>query len=75
MEEEEQLKADQVYHLFDPQPVRLLDVVFVGPLIVYAGVQGNFDRVIKWALIGVGLATIYYNGVNYIKNYHAIQHN
>lgn len=65
-------KRDQVYHLYDPQPVRLLDVVFVGPLMIYAGVEGNFDPIIKFSLIAVGFATMYYNGVNYHKNYHAV---
>lgn len=64
--------ANQVYYLFDPQPVRLLDVVFVGPLMIYAGVKGNFDNAIKFSLIGVGIATILYNGINYHKNYHAL---
>jgi len=49
-----------------------LDVVFVGPLMIYAGVEGNFHPTIKLSLIVVGFATIYYNGVNYHKNYNGI---
>ena len=67
-----EITANQVYHLFDPQPIRLLDVVFVGPLMIYAGVEGNFRPAIKLSLIVVGFATIYYNGVNYHKKYNGI---
>jgi hypothetical protein len=70
-----EVRVNQVYHLFDPQPIRLLDVVFIGPLMIYAGVEGNFDPAIKFSLIAVGFATIFYNGINYHKNYHAIQDN
>ena len=59
----------QVYHIFDPQPIRVLDVIFVAPLMIYAGVEGKFYPFIKWSLIGVGFATMIYNGINYHKNY------
>jgi hypothetical protein len=31
-------KADQVYFLYDPQPVRLLDVIYVGPVMIGVGI-------------------------------------
>ena len=62
-------KADQVYFLYDPQPVRLLDVIYVGPIMIYAGVKGkNLNPFVKWSLIGVGICTIIYNGANFYIN-------
>jgi hypothetical protein len=69
-EENENLhKADQVYFLYDPQPVRLLDVIYVGPVMIYAGIKGkNLNPFVKWSLIGVGICTILYNGANFFIN-------
>ena len=61
-------KADQVYFLYDPQPVRLLDVIYVGPVMIYGGIKGKFHPFIKWSLIGVGICTILYNGANFYIN-------
>lgn len=61
-------KADQVYFLFDPQPVRLLDVIYVGPVMIYGGIKGKFHPFVKWSLIGVGICTILYNGANFYIN-------
>lgn len=60
--------ADQVYFLYDPQPVRMLDVIYVGPVMIYAGIKGKFNPFVKWSLIGVGICTILYNGANFIIN-------
>jgi len=35
---------------------------------IYAGKKGDFKPEIKKALIGIGIATIAYNGINYFKN-------
>lgn len=61
-------KADQVYFLYDPQPVRLLDVIYVGPVMIYGGIKGKFHPFVKWSLIGVGICTILYNGANFYIN-------
>jgi len=61
-------KTRQHYFVFDPQPVRILDVVFVAPVILYAGVKGNFSPFIKYSLIAIGIGTFFYNGINYLKN-------
>jgi len=61
-------KVRQHYFVFDPQPVRILDVVFVAPIIFYAGVKGNFSPFIKYSLIAIGVGTFVYNGINYLKN-------
>lgn len=68
-DEENLHKADQVYFLYDPQPVRLLDVIYVGPVMIYAGVKAkNLNAFVKWSLIGVGICTILYNGANFFIN-------
>ena len=61
-------KIRQHYFVFDPQPIRILDVVFVAPIIFYAGVKGNFSPFIKYSLIAIGVGTFVYNGINYLKN-------
>jgi hypothetical protein len=61
-------KIRQHYFVFDPQPIRILDVVFVAPIITYAGVKGNFSPFIKYSLIAIGVGTFVYNGINYLKN-------
>jgi hypothetical protein len=48
--------------------VRILDVVFVAPIIIYAGVKGNFNPFVKYSLLLIGIGTFFYNGVNYVKN-------
>jgi hypothetical protein len=63
--------AKEHYFLIDPQPVRFLDVVFVAPVILYAGVKGNFNPFIKYSLIAIGVGTFVYNGINYVKNLNA----
>ena len=61
-------KVRQHYFVFDPQPVRILDVLFVAPVVLYAGVKGNFNPFIKYSLIAIGVGTFMYNGINYLKN-------
>jgi hypothetical protein len=67
--------AKEHYFLIDPQPVRFLDVVFVAPVILYAGVKGNFNPFIKYSLIAIGVGTFVYNGINYVKNLNGVQDN
>jgi hypothetical protein len=69
-EESENLhKADQVYFLYDPQPVRLLDVIYVGPVMIYAGIKAkDLNAFVRWSLIGVGICTVLYNGANFFIN-------
>ena len=52
------------------QLVRLADVAFIGPFMIYASTKlKGQDRQIMAAL---GLATIIYNGINFVKNEKAI---
>lgn len=49
------------------QIIRLADIFFIGPLIIYGGFKSGKEW-LKWALILIGIATILYNGNNYLKN-------
>jgi hypothetical protein len=51
------------------QGVRLVDVLVLGPFMVWAGMQGRLRP--DWAnaaLVVSGVATIFYNGRNYLIN-------
>jgi hypothetical protein len=51
------------------QAIRLLDVFVFGPLMIYAGINHAPPKNwLRYALIGMGIGTIWYNGVNYLKN-------
>lgn len=47
------------------QWVRLLDVFFIGPYLIYSGQK--LTQADKAILQAIGIATIIYNGLNYIK--------
>ncbi len=52
------------------QLIRLADVAYIGPFMLYAATRlKGQDRQIMAAL---GLATIIYNGINFVKNEKAI---
>lgn len=50
------------------QVIRLADVFFIGPLMIYAGARGKFSLWIDTALLITGILTISYNADNYIRN-------
>lgn len=50
------------------QVIRLIDVFFIGPLMIYAGSQNKLSPTLNNALILLGAATIAYNGRNYLLN-------
>lgn len=50
------------------QTVRLLDVFFIGPFLIYAGAQKKLQPTTNALLIGIGSLTIFYNGKNYLEN-------
>jgi hypothetical protein len=56
-----------IRQIFPVQSVRLFDVFVIAPFLIYAGRSSN-DKVIKYGLIGLGVLTALYNGVNYINN-------
>jgi hypothetical protein len=53
------------------QVVRLIDVVFIGPVCIYAGIKYR-KQLPKWlsiSLVGIGAATVYYNAKNLYVNW------
>lgn len=53
---------------FNVQTIRLIDVLFIGPFLIYVGTNKGLSLPIRLTLIGLGAATIIYNGNNYLKN-------
>ncbi len=52
----------------DVQTIRLLDVFFVAPVLIYAGLQEKLPKPLRATLIMLGIATFVYNGHHYLKN-------
>lgn len=50
------------------QFVRLIDVFVIAPYLIHLSKNKNLDKTNKNILIGLGLATLVYNGANYLKN-------
>lgn len=51
------------------QWVRVLDVILIGPLMVWGGVAlADRHRLAGGALVLFGVATVWYNGRNYLRN-------
>lgn len=61
--------ADPVTEIEKTQAIRLADVFFIGPVMIYAGgrLSRRGDRVLGGTLALLGLATIVYNGNNYLE--------
>jgi hypothetical protein len=49
------------------QAIRLVDVFVIGPLLIYASTFKTLPSYLRIALLLIGVATIIYNGNNYIK--------
>ena len=50
------------------QIVRAIDVLFIGPFLIYVGLQRKNSELEDMLLIGLGALTIVYNGRNYLLN-------
>ena len=54
------------------QFVRLIDVFFIGPILIYSGLRfcteecSDVDTIFKYSLLSIGAATISYNLKNYV---------
>jgi len=73
MSEWEKLIAEErtatVQEYSKSQTIRLIDVFFIAPLLIYSGVQAKtLPMWIRASLVAVGAATAIYNGKNYLKN-------
>lgn len=56
--------SEEVYHT---QLIRLADVFFIGPVLIYASTFKTLPTYMRALLFVIGIATILYNGNNYIK--------
>jgi len=62
-------KKTTLQELSKSQNIRLLDVFFIGPFMMYIGYKAKgITDLEKYMLYGLGIATIYYNGKNYLSN-------
>jgi|TARA_R110000822_G_scaffold64456_2_gene158246 hypothetical protein len=51
------------------QNIRLLDVFFIGPYMIYISKKAKgLSKLESFTLLALGVATIFYNGKNYLKN-------
>lgn len=51
----------------DVQTVRLLDVFVIAPILIYASGEERLSKPMRYAILGIGLVTLFYNGHNYLK--------
>ena len=56
--------SEEVYH---KQIIRLADVFFIGPILIYASTFKTLPIYMRAMLFVIGVGTILYNGNNYIK--------
>lgn len=49
------------------QLVRIADVVFFGPFMLYAASRPKINKTQKTILATIGIGTIIYNAINYLK--------
>lgn len=62
-------KIETIEEYQKSQNIRLVDVFFIAPVCVYAGIKAKeLPTWIRLSLVGIGLATFYYNGKNYLIN-------
>lgn len=50
------------------QTVRAVDVLFIGPFLIYVGMKKKNSKSVDALLIGIGTLTILYNGKNFLQN-------
>lgn len=50
------------------QAVRIIDVLIIGPYLIYLGQKGTVTNADKAVLVFLGITTLLYNLNNYIKN-------
>lgn len=62
-----ELKQETVTEYQKSQLIRLIDVLLIGPVLIYSGFREQ-NVYLKAGLIIIGILTILYNAKNYIKN-------
>lgn len=63
-----EIRLEDIEIFSKPQILRLWDVFFLGPFLIAAGIINKQHAIIKGGLIASGVVTIIYNGRNYILN-------
>ena len=63
-----ELRETTVDELSKSQMIRLIDVFLIAPVCIYAGTIKTLPKWLRVSLIGIGAATAYYNGKNYLDN-------
>ena len=58
----------ELNRLINVQQIRLIDVLIIAPFLMYAGSRKELPQPIKIGLWTIGVATLLYNGSNYLKN-------
>lgn len=63
-------KEETINEFQKSQTIRLVDVFIIGPLLVFVGIKyfRTLPVVLSVSLIVIGVATVLYNGNNYLKN-------
>ena len=55
--------------MLNVQTIRLIDVFAIAPILIYSGTKESMlPKWVKMSLVVIGIATILYNGTNYLKN-------
>lgn len=63
-----ELEKSTITEISKSQTIRLVDVFLIGSILIYAGTQKKLAPELNALLIGIGVATIFYNGKNYLDN-------
>lgn len=62
-------KEETITEYQKSQTVRLLDVFVIAPILLYVAINGKALTPMMRALLGtIGVLTLLYNGINYIRN-------
>jgi hypothetical protein len=51
----------------DVQTIRLIDVFVIAPILIFASTQDRIGKPTRYAILAIGIATLVYNGHNYLK--------
>lgn len=68
LSKDDKIALDFIVEVQKSQITRLVDVFAIGPIMIYAGSYKALPAFIRFALIVIGVSTIYYNGKNFIAN-------
>ncbi len=63
---------ETVIEVSKSQNIRLVDVFILSPIMIYAGTFKSLPTWLRVSMIGMGVATAFYNGKNFLKNRKAL---